>query len=103
MAGRISARRDHGKTSFADLRDRSGKIQIYLRKEGVGDDQFDIWSLLDVGDWVGVEGELFRTRAGEITVQVGTFELLSKALLGLPEKWHGLKDVEIRYRKGTWI
>lgn len=98
-AGRLMTIRDMGKSIFADLRDGSGKFQIYIRKNIVGDDAFKAFKLLDAGDHIGAQGKLFTTRAGEATLQVQKWELLAKALLPLPEKWHGLKDVEARYRQ----
>src|SRR6266542_1686090 len=98
LAGRVMAMRHHGKTCFAALRDQSGQIQLYARADVLGD-QYALFTDLDVGDFVGVTGELFRTRTGELTVAVKQFEFLSKSLRPLPEKWHGLKDVETRYRR----
>ena len=98
-AGRLTARRGHGAITFAYLQDAGGKLQICLRKDAVGDSAYQLFDLTDVGDWLGVEGTLFKTRAGEITVKVTRFVLLAKSLRPLPEKWHGLKDVEIRYRQ----
>jgi len=98
LAGRVLALRDHGKTCFADLRDRSGRIQLYARADGLGP-EYGPFTDLDVGDFVGVTGSLFRTRRGELSVAVKQFELLSKSLRPLPEKWHGLADVETRYRQ----
>ena len=98
-AGRIYAVRDHGKTKFMDLRDFSGKIQLYLKKGIIPDEDFEILKKIGVGDFIGVEGELLKTRTGEITIKVESFILLSKAIRPLPEKWHGLKDVEARYRQ----
>lgn len=98
-AGRLTAIRAHGKTLFADLTDWSGRIQLYFRKDELGEESFSVVGLLDLGDIVGVEGELFTTRTGEITILVNKLELLAKALRPLPEKWHGLKDVELRYRQ----
>ncbi|MEO0092647.1 MAG: lysine--tRNA ligase [candidate division WOR-3 bacterium] len=97
VAGRLIAKREHGKTIFGHLTDISGKIQIYLRQDCLGE-RFNLLDLLDVGDWVGVEGEVFKTKTGEITVLVKSFEILAKALRPMPEKWHGLKDIETRYR-----
>ncbi len=97
-AGRIIARRDHGKTIFLDIRDFYGKIQLYARKNDM-EDRYSLFSYMDIGDFIGVEGEVFKTKAGEITVHVKNFQVLSKSLLPLPEKWHGLKDPETRYRK----
>jgi lysyl-tRNA synthetase class 2 len=98
LAGRVMAMRHHGKTCFAVLRDQSGQIQLYARADVLGD-QYALFIDLDVGDFVGVTGELFRTRTGELTVAVKQFEFLAKSLRPLPEKWHGLKDVETRYRR----
>jgi len=99
VAGRLTAIRGHGKTVFADLRDSSGKIQLYIRRDMVGEDNFALVKLLDLGDIAGVEGELFVTRKGETSVKADSIVLLSKALRPLPEKWHGLKDRETRYRR----
>ncbi|MBN2232142.1 MAG: lysine--tRNA ligase [Deltaproteobacteria bacterium] len=99
VAGRLVAIRFFGKAAFCHLQDRSGRIQAYVRRDQVGDDLFAVFKLLDVGDIVGVTGELFRTRTGELTIQAGVVRLLTKALRPLPEKWHGLKDVETRYRQ----
>lgn len=99
VAGRIMAIRGHGKASFANLQDSSGKIQIYLRLKDVGPESYQIFNRLDIGDIIGVEGNLFKTRRGEVTVAVEKFTLLAKSLRPLPEKWHGLKDVELRYRQ----
>ena len=98
-AGRIVAQRDFGKAAFLNLKDQSGAIQIYVRKNVVGAEAFELYQLLDVGDFVGVEGTLGRTRTGELTVFVTALTPLSKALRPLPEKWHGLRDVELRYRQ----
>lgn len=98
-AGRLTARRGHGGLVFADLRDFSGKIQICLRKEKIGEEGFKLFDLVDLGDHLGVSGTLFTTKTGEVTVLVEKLTVLSKALRPLPEKWHGLKDVAIRYRK----
>jgi len=98
LAGRIVALRHHGKTCFAHLRDQSGAIQLYSRADGLGD-RYTLFTDLDIGDFIGVTGELFRTRTGELTVAVKELEFLSKSLRPLPEKWHGLKDVETRYRQ----
>ncbi|MCX5716086.1 MAG: lysine--tRNA ligase [Candidatus Omnitrophica bacterium] len=98
-AGRLMAIRVHGKSIFCDLRDQSGKIQLYVKEDIVTKDKFVIFEKLDIGDIIGVKGELFKTRTGEPTVKVVEFTLLSKSLRPLPEKWHGLKDVETRYRQ----
>ncbi len=99
VAGRIMALRDHGKSSFADLVDMSGKVQLYVKKNKVGEEVYDLFTGLNIGDHIGVEGTLFKTRRGEVTVRVEKFKLLAKSLRPLPEKWHGLKDVELRYRQ----
>jgi lysyl-tRNA synthetase class 2 len=98
--GRMVLRREMGKAAFANLMDHLGGIQIYLRSDAVGKERFDIFAkLVDIGDFIGVEGTPFRTRTGEITVAVKSWTMLSKALRPLPEKWHGLKDVETGYRQ----
>jgi lysyl-tRNA synthetase, class II len=98
-AGRITAHRDMGKSHFLDLRDATGRIQIYVHAKEVGPELIDLFSLLDIGDFIGVEGTCFITKSGEPTLKVRTFRLLAKALRPLPEKWHGLQDVEARYRQ----
>ena len=98
LAGRVVAMRHHGKTCFAHLMDQSGRIQLYARADTLGD-EYARFVQLDTGDFVGVTGEMFRTRTGELTVAVTTFRFLAKALRPLPEKWHGLRDVETRYRQ----
>ncbi|MFC1525017.1 lysine--tRNA ligase [Planctomycetota bacterium] len=98
-AGRIITIRKHGKTAFMDLRDSTAKIQLYLKKDKLADEFFQIYTLLDLGDIIGVKGTLFKTKTGEITISVKEITMLSKSLLPLPEKWHGLKDIEIRYRQ----
>src|ERR1051325_5084683 len=99
VAGRITAHRDMGKSHFLDLRDATGRIQIYLHAKEVGPELFDLFRLLDLGDFIGVEGTCFVTKSGEPTVKVRTFQLLAKTLRPLPEKWHGLQDIEARYRQ----
>lgn len=99
IAGRIISWRSHGKTLFAHLQDRAGKIQVYLRRDDIGAETFEDFSLFDLGDIIGVEGNVFKTKTGEITIRVSAFEILAKSLLPLPEKWHGLQDKEIRYRR----
>jgi lysyl-tRNA synthetase class 2 len=98
-AGRITAHRDMGKSHFLDLRDATGRIQIYIHANEVGAELIDLFRLLDLGDFIGVEGTCFVTKSGEPTLKVRTFQLLAKALRPLPEKWHGLQDVEARYRQ----
>jgi lysyl-tRNA synthetase class 2 len=99
VAGRIVALRPHGKTVFAHLQDGAGRIQIYVKKDEVGEEKFGLLDLLDIGDFLGVTGKVFKTRTGEITVRSIDFCILSKSLLPLPEKWHGLQDKELRYRQ----
>jgi len=98
LAGRITARRSHGKSTFCDLRDERARIQIYTKEDLLGAEGYEQFSRLDLGDIIGLEGKLFVSKMGERTVKVEKFTLLSKILRVLPEKWHGLKDVEIRYR-----
>lgn len=99
IAGRIMTIRRHGKAAFCDLMDWSGKIQLYFKKDVLGEEMFERFKNLDVGDIVGVKGEVFITHTGELTVFVKDFVLLSKTLGILPEKWHGLRDVEVRFRR----
>lgn len=99
LAGRLMSIRRHGKASFAHLKDRSGRIQIYLREDEVGEGPYALFKKLDIGDLIGLQGNLFRTKTGELTVRIKEFEVLSKSLRPLPEKWHGLSDVELRYRQ----
>jgi len=99
IAGRIMAKREHGKSVFLDIKDFSGRMQAYLKKDVIGEEAFEVLKALDIGDIVGVDGELFKTRTGEDTVKVSEFKVVAKSLLPLPEKWHGLKDVETRYRQ----
>jgi lysyl-tRNA synthetase class 2 len=98
-AGRITAHRDMGKSHFLDLRDATGRIQIYIQAKEVGTELVDLFRSLDLGDFIGVEGTCFITKSGEPTLKVRTFQLLAKALRPLPEKWHGLQDIEARYRQ----
>jgi len=99
VAGRIMAIRLMGKAGFAHLQQAGQKLQIYVKKDAVGDAAFDLYKLLDLGDHIGVSGYLFRTRTGELSIHVEDIAFLSKDLLPLPEKWHGLTDVELRYRQ----
>jgi len=99
LAGRVLSLRGHGKASFAHIQDRTGKIQIYVRQDGVGESAYHLFRQIDVGDFLGVRGRLFRTRTGELTVHVESLALLAKSLRPLPDKWHGLSDVEVRYRQ----
>lgn len=99
IAGRLMTKRGHGKASFAHLQDETGRIQIYSREDKIGKDKYDIYRKLDIGDFIGVKGHVFRTRTGEITVKIYEFTILCKSLHPLPEKWHGLTDKELRYRE----
>jgi lysyl-tRNA synthetase class 2 len=99
LAGRIMALRTHGKATFLDLKDKTGRVQLYIKLDIVGEKSYALSQKLDIGDFLGTKGSLFKTRTGEITVQVREFILLTKSLRPLPEKWHGLKDVEMRYRQ----
>lgn len=99
ISGRVMAIRTHGKASFADLMDISGKIQLYVKVNEVGEDDYSFFNDLDIGDIIGVKGNVFKTRRGQISVKVTSFRLLTKSLRPLPEKWHGLKDKELRYRQ----
>src|SRR3954464_9235834 len=98
-AGRITAHRDMGKSHFVDLRDSTGRIQVYIHAKEVGPEIIESFKLVDLGDFIGVEGDCFLTKTGEPTLKVHKLELLAKALRPLPEKWHGLQDVEARYRQ----
>src|SRR5690348_13722069 len=98
-AGRITAHRDMGKSHFLDLRDATGRIQLYVHAKEIGAELFDVFRLVDIGDFIGVEGTCFLTKSGEPTLKVHTFRVLAKALRPLPEKWHGLQDIEARYRQ----
>lgn len=99
VAGRLMSKRVHGKAGFSDINDRYGKIQLYVRIDDVGEDKLKEFKALDIGDIIGVEGRVFKTKTGEITLHVVDFVLLSKSLRPLPEKWHGLKDPDLRYRQ----
>ena len=100
VAGRVVSRRDMGKSNFAHIRDGSGEIQLYLRKQDLGDEAFERWvHLIDLGDFVQATGVLFRTKTGEVSIRVSDYALLTKALNAPPEKWHGLQNVETRYRQ----
>ena len=99
VAGRLMSKRGMGKASFCDLADKTGKIQLYIRQDGVGEESYAHVKKFDIGDIVGVEGEVFRTHKGEISIKVLKIDLLSKSLRPLPEKWHGLKDTDLRYRQ----
>ncbi len=99
LGGRLMSKRLMGKASFADLRDSTGDIQLYVRRDNVGEEEYAAFKKFDIGDVVGVEGEVFRTKMGEISIKVEKIQLLSKSLRPLPEKWHGLKDTDLRYRQ----
>jgi lysyl-tRNA synthetase class 2 len=99
MAGRIMALRDFGKACFVHIKDRTGRIQAYIRKDRVGEEHFRVFKLMDVGDFIGIKGSFFRTKTGELTILADHIRLLSKSARPLPEKWHGLTDVETRYRQ----
>ncbi|WP_096156028.1 MULTISPECIES: lysine--tRNA ligase [Bacillus] len=99
IAGRIMTKRGKGKAGFTHIQDLTGQIQLYVRKDAVGDEAYEIFNTADIGDIVGVTGEVFKTNVGELSIKATSFELLTKALRPLPEKYHGLKDVEQRYRQ----
>lgn len=99
LAGRLTAKRGHGKASFGELMDASGKVQIYFKYDVLGEEKYAQFRLLDIGDLIGIAGRVFKTQRGEITVIVNEFDLLAKSLRPLPEKFHGLKDVDLRYRQ----
>lgn len=99
LAGRLMSKRGMGKSSFCDLQDRDGRIQLYVRINDIGEDQYESFKKLDIGDIIGVTGKVFKTRMGEISIHVDTYTLLSKSLRPLPEKFHGLKDPDARYRQ----
>lgn len=99
LAGRIVALRGHGKTTFGHVLDHSGKVQFYVRKDALGEEAYETFGLIEVGDWIGIQGSVFRTKTGELTIKVRNYRILAKALRPLPEKWHGLQDKEIRFRQ----
>lgn len=99
IAGRLVAKRVQGKASFAHLQDMSGKIQIYVRRDRVGQEQYEVFRTVDIGDFLGISGEVFKTNRGEISIKADEVTFLSKALRPLPEKYHGLRDIEQRYRR----
>jgi lysyl-tRNA synthetase len=99
VAGRITAHREMGKSIFVDVRDQSGRIQVYAQKNALGEEQWHVFTHLDLGDFIGVTGTLFRTKTGEPSIKLESFTILSKALRPPPAKWHGLEDTEIRYRQ----
>ena len=99
ICGRIMAKRAHGKAVFMDLKDSTAKIKLYLKADIIGDNKFELLENIDIADILAVKGELFMTHTKEATVKVEDFTVLNKALRPLPEKWHGLKDIELRYRQ----
>ena len=99
VAGRLMSKRGMGKASFCDIQDREGKIQLYIRIDGIGEENYEEFKKFDIGDMVGVKGEVFTTHKGEISIKVCEITLLAKSLQPLPEKWHGLKDTDLRYRQ----
>ncbi|MGJ5713503.1 lysine--tRNA ligase [Staphylococcus auricularis] len=99
LAGRIMTKRGKGKTGFGHVQDISGQIQLYVRQDEIGEEQYDLWKMADLGDIVGVDGVMFKTHTGELSIKVQNFKILSKALRPLPDKYHGLQDVEQRYRQ----
>jgi len=98
-AGRLMRKRVQGKAGFSDIHDREGKLQLYIKLDNVGEEKLKFFKTLDLGDWISVEGEVFITRTGEVSLQVFSFELIAKALKPLPDKWHGLQDTDLRYRQ----
>lgn len=99
IAGRLMARRGHGKAGFANIQDVSGRIQVYVRLDNVGEEAYRVFQLVDIGDIIGVRGSVFKTKTGEISISVNGIQFLTKSLRPLPEKWHGLTDVDLRYRQ----
>ena len=99
IAGRIMGRRGHGKVSFIDLQDSEGRIQVFVKQDNIGEEAYKDLALLDLGDIIGVTGEVFRTNAGEVSVRAEEILLMTKSLQILPEKFHGLKDQDTRYRQ----
>ncbi|NLG86742.1 MAG: lysine--tRNA ligase, partial [Firmicutes bacterium] len=99
IAGRIMSKRGHGKVSFAHLQDATGLIQVYARINNLGEEGYEAFKELDLGDIIGAEGRVFKTHRGETTVELTAYTLLAKSLRPLPDKWHGLKDVDLRYRQ----
>ena len=99
VAGRIMSRRGHGKVSFMDLQDSEGRVQLFIKQDVIGEEAYADLSLLDLGDIIGVKGEVFKTQAGEVSIRVKELLLMTKSLQILPEKFHGLKDQDLRYRQ----
>ena len=98
-AGRIMAFRNMGKASFIDIQDKQGRIQCYVRRDAIGEEEYDWFKTYDIGDIIGVEGTVFKTKHGEVSIKAARIVLLSKSLQILPDKWHGLKDQDLRYRQ----
>src|SRR5690625_3323216 len=99
VAGRVMTKRGKGKVSFTHIQDVSNQIQLYIRKDDVGEDAYEVFKTVDIGDIVGVTGVMFKTNVGELSVHANEVTLLAKSLRPLPEKYHGLQDIELRYRK----
>ena len=99
IAGRVMTKRGKGKVGFTHVQDASGQIQLYVRKDAIGEEAYELFKSVDIGDIVGVSGVVFKTKVGELSIQVNEFTLLSKSLRPLPDKYHGLQDIELRYRK----
>src|SRR5690625_2767595 len=99
LAGRIMTKRGKGKVGFAHIQDATDQIQLYVRKDEIGEEAYDVYKSVDIGDIVGVTGIVFKTNVGELSIQVKEFTLLSKSLRPLPDKYHGLQDIEMRYRQ----
>lgn len=99
VAGRLMSKRVQGKAGFSDIHDREGKLQLYIKIDDVGEEKLKEYKTFDLGDWVSIVGTVFKTRTGEISIHIKDFELISKSLKPLPEKWHGLKDPDLRYRQ----
>ncbi len=99
LAGRLMLKRGHGKASFGHIQDSAGRIQIYVKLDNVGADQFELFEKMDIGDIIGVKGKIFKTKTAEVTLRVQKLDILTKSLHPLPEKWHGLHDTELRYRE----
>ena len=98
-AGRIMANRDQGKVHFMDLMDQTGRMQLFIKGDNIGQEAYEMLKCLDLGDIIGVEGDTFKTKTGQDSIRVSKYQVLAKSLQTMPEKWHGLKDVDIRYRQ----
>ena len=98
-AGRIMSMRSFGRATFIHIKDGSGQLQVYVKRDVIGEEEYELFKKMDIGDFVGAKGTVFRTHAGELTLLAQEVRILSKSLRPLPEKWHGLRDVEIRYRQ----